>query len=88
MVPARSAPHPKGKTMTKYLLSTYMVDGEVPDAPPSPDEMQAMMEQIIALEADMEASGSLGFRRPTGLSSNFADAKPFRCPVFTTGRND
>jgi hypothetical protein len=47
--------------MTQYLLSTYIVDGEVPDGPPTPDEMQAMMGQIVALEAEMESSGTFVF---------------------------
>jgi hypothetical protein len=47
--------------MTQYLLSTYVVEGE-PSAEPSPPEaMQAMMERIIALEADMDASGTFVF---------------------------
>ena len=46
--------------MSQYLLSTYFVDGEVPGAP-TPAEMQTFMERIIALEADMDASGTFVF---------------------------
>ena len=47
--------------MTHYLLSTYSSNDEAPTAPPSPEAMQAMMERVIALEADMEAAGSFVF---------------------------
>lgn len=44
--------------MSQYLLSTYAVEGEVPGAPRSPEEMQAFMERVMALEADMDAHGT------------------------------
>ena len=47
--------------MSQYLLSTYAVEGEVPGAPASPEEMQAFMERVVALEDDMEASGTFVF---------------------------
>lgn len=47
--------------MSKYLLSTYAVEGQGPQAPPSQEEMQASMERIMALEAEMEASGTFVF---------------------------
>ena len=47
--------------MSQYLLSTYTVDGEVPGAPRTPEEMQTFMERVIALEADMETSGTFVF---------------------------
>ena len=54
--------------MSRYLLSTYAgeANAELPDAaPPSHDEMgeemQAMMQRIIDLEADMDADGSFVF---------------------------
>ncbi|MEX0630010.1 MAG: YciI family protein [Chloroflexota bacterium] len=47
--------------MSQYLLSTYTVEGEVPGAPASPEEMQAFMEQVMALEAEMDASGTFVF---------------------------
>ena len=42
--------------MGQYLLSTYAVEGEVPGSPTTPEEMQAFMERVIALEADMDKS--------------------------------
>ncbi len=47
--------------MSQYLLSTYSVESE--DAPemPSPDDMQQMMQGIIALEAEMDATGTFVF---------------------------
>ena len=47
--------------MRQYLLSTYMVEGEVPGAPGTPEEMQTFMERVIALEAEMDASGTFVF---------------------------
>ncbi len=44
--------------MSQYLLSTYAVEGEVPGAPATPEEMQTFMERVIALEAEMDASGT------------------------------
>jgi hypothetical protein len=60
--------------MTQYLLSTYAVDGEVPGAPRTPDEMRAFMERVMALVAEMDARGTFApataWSRPTGRSSN------------------
>ena len=47
--------------MAQYLLSTYAVEGEVPGAPRTPEAMQAFMERVAALEAEMEASGTFVF---------------------------
>lgn len=47
--------------MSEYLLATYAVEGEVPGAPSTPEEMQQFMERVIALEADMEAQGAFVF---------------------------
>lgn len=47
--------------MSQYLLSTYAVDGEPAPEPPSPEAMKAMMVRIIALEADMDATGTFVF---------------------------
>jgi len=47
--------------MSQYLLSTFAADGEPPSPPPSQETMQAMMERIVALEADMDAAGTFVF---------------------------
>ena len=47
--------------MSQYLLSTYAVEGEVPGAPQTPEEMGAFMERVAALEAEMAASGAFVF---------------------------
>ena len=47
--------------MTQYLLSTYAVEGEVPGAPQTPEEMQVFMQRVVALEDEMEASGTFVF---------------------------
>jgi hypothetical protein len=47
--------------MSQYLLSTFVVEGQVPGAPSSPAEMQTFMERVIALEAEMDASGTFVF---------------------------
>src|SRR5262245_2984327 len=50
-----------GVPMGQYLLSTYAVEGEVPGAPRTPEELQAFMRRVVALEAEMEASGTFVF---------------------------
>jgi hypothetical protein len=47
--------------MTQYLLSTFAVEGEVEGAPGSPEEMKKFLEQVVALEADMEENGVFVF---------------------------
>ncbi|MGI9648761.1 MAG: YciI family protein [Acidimicrobiia bacterium] len=47
--------------MSQYLLSTHSVEGEVPGAPPTPEDMQAFMQRILALEAEMDESGTFVF---------------------------
>ena len=47
--------------MSQYLLSTFAVEGEVPGAPSTPEEMQAFMERVIALESEMDESGTFVF---------------------------
>lgn len=47
--------------MSQYLLSTYTVEGEVPGAPMTPEEMRTFMERVVALEAEMETSGTFVF---------------------------
>ena len=47
--------------MSQYLLSTYAVDGEVSQAPGTPEEMGALMQRVAALEAEMAASGTFVF---------------------------
>lgn len=47
--------------MSQYLLSTYASEVEAPGAPRNPEEMQAFMERVVALEAEMEASGTFVF---------------------------
>ena len=47
--------------MNQYLLSTYATEGEVRGGPTTPEQMQTFMQRIIALEADMAASGTFNF---------------------------
>ena len=46
--------------MSQYLLSVHSVQGEAPP-PMTPDEMQAVMECVQALESEMKASGTFVF---------------------------
>ena len=46
--------------MSQYLLSVHAVEGEV-QGQPAPDEMQKFMERVVALETEMEASGTFVF---------------------------
>jgi hypothetical protein len=47
--------------MSQYLLSTYAVEGEVQGAPTTPEEMKTFMERVVALEDEMEATGTFVF---------------------------
>ena len=47
--------------MSQYLLSTYAEEGEVTGAPRTPEDMQTFLGRVIALEAEMEASGTFVF---------------------------
>jgi hypothetical protein len=47
--------------MSQYLLSTYSSEAEVAPAPPSAEVMQSMMARIVALEADMDSTGTFVF---------------------------
>jgi hypothetical protein len=47
--------------VSQYLLSSYAVEGEVPGAPGTPEEMGAFMKRVAALEAEMAASGAFVF---------------------------
>jgi hypothetical protein len=66
--------------MNQYLLSIHSgaaPDGDqTPQTPPSPEQMQAMMQGIISLEADMGASGTFLF----GGHLHGVDAAPVVAP--------
>ena len=47
--------------MSQYLLSTYRVEGEVPGAPGSPEEMQEFMKRVMDLEEEMDNAGAFLF---------------------------
>lgn len=71
--------------MNQYLLSTYAVDGEVPGAPKTPQEMQTFMERVMALEAEMEASGAFVFGGALNGPDAAAVIRPSDGDVVTTG---
>ncbi len=47
--------------MSQYLLSTYSVESGDSSEMPSSEDMQQMMQRIIALEAEMDESGTFVF---------------------------
>jgi hypothetical protein len=47
--------------MGQYLLSTYAVEAEVPGVPRTSEEMEAFMGRVVALEDEMEATGTFVF---------------------------
>ena len=47
--------------MNQYLLTTYSVEGESQGPPPSPEDMQQFMRNVIDLEAEMDAAGAFVF---------------------------
>jgi hypothetical protein len=57
--------------MGQYLLSVHAVEGEAPP-PMTPEEMQASMEKVGALEAEMTSSGTFVFG---GKLNEVAEAK-------------
>ena len=46
--------------MSQYLLSVHSAKGEVREQP-SPEQMQEFMQRVVALEAEMEATGTFVF---------------------------
>lgn len=47
--------------MSQYLLATYAVEGQVPGAPSTPEEMGEFIERVITLETEMEENGVFVF---------------------------
>ena len=47
--------------MSQFLLSVYEVEGQVAGAPVTPEEMQAFMGRVIALEEEMDRAGAFAF---------------------------
>ena len=47
--------------MNQYLLSVYEVEGQGEGTPPTPEEMQAFMGRVIALEEEMDRAGAFVF---------------------------
>jgi hypothetical protein len=47
--------------MSQYLLSVFEVEGQVAGAPSTPEEMQAFMGRVIALEEEMDRAGAFAF---------------------------
>ena len=47
--------------MGQYLLSTYAVEGQGAGPPPTPEDMKTFMERVVALEDEMEATGTFVF---------------------------
>jgi hypothetical protein len=47
--------------MNQYLLSVYEVQDQVAGVPSTPEEMQAFMGRVIALEEEMDSAGAFEF---------------------------
>ena len=47
--------------MNQFLLSLYEVEGQVAATPSSPEQMQAFMGRVIALEEEMDRVGAFEF---------------------------
>jgi hypothetical protein len=47
--------------MSQYLLSVYEVEGQVDGAPSTPEEMQAFLGRVIALEEELDRAGAFAF---------------------------
>lgn len=70
--------------MRQYLLSTYAVEGDVPGALRTPEEMRALMERVMALEAEMDAQGAFVYGGALHGSDVARVARPSRDGVLTT----
>jgi hypothetical protein len=67
--------------MSQYLLSTYAVQGEVPEPPGAPEEMQAFMKRVAAL---VRASGS----NPVMTDGPFVEAKEHIAGFYIINADD
>ena len=47
--------------MVQYLLSTYTEEDDGSRAPMTPEDMETFMERVVALESEMEATGTFVF---------------------------
>ncbi|MEV0802945.1 YciI family protein [Kribbella sp. NPDC050281] len=47
--------------MSHYLLSVYEAENQVEGAPATPEDTQAFMRRVIALEEEMDAAGAFVF---------------------------
>lgn len=47
--------------MSQFLLSVYEVEGQVAGAPATPEETQAFMGRVIALEEEMDRARAFAF---------------------------
>jgi hypothetical protein len=47
--------------MSHYLLSTFSFETEEDQAAPSPEDMQAFMQRVMALEEEMDDAGAFVF---------------------------
>lgn len=45
----------------QFLLSTYAVEGRVPGAPSTPEEMETFLQRVTAVEAEMDAQDAFLF---------------------------
>jgi predicted RNA polymerase sigma factor len=49
--------------MGQYLYSTYAIEGESSGAPKTPEEMQAFRQRVVAVEEEMDATGTFALAR-------------------------
>jgi hypothetical protein len=47
--------------VNQYLLSVYEADGKIESAPMTPEDVRSFMQRVIALEHEMEATGTFVF---------------------------
>jgi hypothetical protein len=64
--------------VNQYLLSVYEADGKIESAPMTPEDVRSFMQRVIALEHEMEATGTFVF----GGALHGPDATT-RCPQGT-----
>jgi hypothetical protein len=70
--------------MSRYLLSTYRVEGEVSGTRENPRDLKAFMERVMAVEDDMESEGAFVFGGALGGPESAAVARVGE-PIITDG---
>lgn len=70
--------------MNQYLLTTYVVEGDQPRGPGTPEDMQKFMQRVMALEEEMDAADAFVFGGALHGSNDAKVVSGAGADVFTT----